>query len=351
MAWDRFVEAIPAAGFMQSSWWADFRTHAGYEHFGIALKEHGAFVGGAIVMKYRFSPKECFYYMPEGPVLPGDESIDGAVFGRLLEAIDERRATEQQTVSHLRMEPRWPLLPGFVSGFREVPPFGDAYMEPRNTLCIDLRCTEAALLAQMKAKGRYNIRVAQRHGVSVTEDTSDAGLADFLRIYADMAARQRIRRKPSDYFRTLVTLLSARGQGSLYFAGHRGVRLAAALVVFFGERATYFYGGSRDARRETMAPYLLHFEIMREARARGCSWYDLWGVAPENEPDHPWGAISVFKRKFGGIDVSLVPTLDLVYHSSSYARYLAQGGVGRVRGVASAPAVRAWRGPRRSSLR
>jgi lipid II:glycine glycyltransferase (peptidoglycan interpeptide bridge formation enzyme) len=73
-----------------------------------------------------------------------------------------------------------------------------------------------------------------------------------------------------------------------------------------------------------MAPYLLHFEIMRKARALGHEWYDLWGIAPANEPDHSWQNISVFKAKFGGVEVRLVPTLDYVYDAAAYDSYLDQ---------------------------
>jgi len=72
-----------------------------------------------------------------------------------------------------------------------------------------------------------------------------------------------------------------------------------------------------------MTPYLLHFEIMRRAKALGYEWYDLWGVAPEDEPNHPWQNISVFKRKFGGLEVELVPTLDYIYDSAAYDQYAA----------------------------
>jgi peptidoglycan pentaglycine glycine transferase (the first glycine) len=321
-AWDRFLEATPDIGFMQASWWADFRATTGYEHFGVTLKSRNGVVGGAVVMKFSFTPETCFYYVPEGPVLPGDESIAGQVFGAILEAVEARRATEAQTVSHLRLEPRWQHLPGFVRGFRAVPALMDPFMEPRNTLCIDLRPSEEDILAQMKPKGRYNIRVAQRHGVSVVEDASDQGVADFQKVYDVMAVRQGIAAKPPEYFQTLVSLLSSLHRGSVFFAEYQGMRLAVAVVVYFGRRTTYFFGGSLDSHRHVMAPYLLHFEIMRKARALGHEWYDLWGVAPENETDHPWRSISAFKRKFGGVEVNLVPTLDYVYDPLAYDSYL-----------------------------
>ena len=226
-AWDRLLEATPETGFMQSSWWAEFRTTAGFEHFGVMLKNCGAILGGAVVLKFTYADDRCFYYVPEGPVLPADEAVAGEVFEATLEAIDDRRRTEKQTVSHLRIEPRWQRLPSFVSGFRPVRPFSDVFFEPRNTLCIDLRASQEAILAQMKPKGRYNIRVAQRHGVSVVQDASERGLADFQRIYEETAARQGMEAKPPDYFQVLLSLLSSRhcGVGVLRRApGHPGGR-------------------------------------------------------------------------------------------------------------------------------
>lgn len=241
------------------------------------------------------------------------------VFGEVLASIERHRRAEGIKVSHLRIEPRWQVLPDFVRGFA-APAFSDDFMEPRNTLCIDLRLSEDELLAQMKPKGRYNVRIAQKHGVTVVEDNSSQGLTDFLRIQRRTADRQRIDAKPPSYFRNLVAELGA--QASLYFAEFRGRRLATALVVTFGRRATYFFGGSLMLHRSAMAPCLLHFEIMRRAKASGCDAYDLWGVAPQDRPDHPWQGISAFKRKFGGVEVRLVPTLDLVYDVEAYESYV-----------------------------
>lgn len=325
-AWDRFLEATPATGFMQSSWWAAFRTDAGYRHFGAVVKQHEQILGGALVLAFSYGSDGCFYYMPEGPVLPADDATAGEVFETVLDAVEVQRRSEHETVSHLRIEPRWETMPSFVSGFEPVAEFVDAFVEPRRTLCIDLRPSETDLLAQMHPKGRYNIRLAQRHGISVAEDTSDEGLADFCRIYDDTAGRQGFGAKPWDYFASLIPLLRSRERGSVFFAEYRGTRIAAAVVVHLGSRTTYFFGGSLATHRPLMAPYLLHFEIMRRAKALGSEWYDLWGVAPPDQPDHGWAGISAFKRKFGGVDVRLVPTMDYVYDREAYARYRATKG-------------------------
>jgi lipid II:glycine glycyltransferase (peptidoglycan interpeptide bridge formation enzyme) len=66
-----------------------------------------------------------------------------------------------------------------------------------------------------------------------------------------------------------------------------------------------------------MALYPPHYETMCRAKAMGYEWYDLWGVAPANEHDHPWQGVSVFKRRFGGMELNLVPTFDYVYDSAA----------------------------------
>lgn len=320
--WDSFLEARPDTGFMQSSWWLDFRTHWGYEYFGITLKADNAIVGGAVVQKYSYDDHQCFYYIQDGPVLPSDASDAGDVFEAIFKAIEERRKSEPGTVSHLRIEPRWVSLPVFVSGFRPIRPLTDRYLEARDTRCIDLRPPEAAILAQMKPKGRYNIGVARRHNVSIVEDTSERGLSDFQSIYEETTNRQGFRPKAAEYFQTLVSLSAPEDRRSLFFAEYQGTRIAAALVMYFGPRATFFYGGSRDVHREVMASYLLHFEIMLRAKALGHEWYDLWGVAPADaRDDHPWQNFTVFKAKFGGVEVHLVPTLDYVYDAAAYDCY------------------------------
>ncbi|AMO23606.1 hypothetical protein UC35_12795 [Ramlibacter tataouinensis] len=306
---------------MQSSAWAQFRSLSGCEHFAVTVKDGDAIVGGALVGRWNSGPGRCFYYVQEGPVLPSDEAGAAEVFDAVLASIERHRQAEAATVSHLRIEPRWQRLPDFVRGFRPSASSDDRFSEPRQTLCIDLRPGEDEILAQMKPKGRYNVRVARKHGVTVVRDNSYQGLVDFMRIQRCTTLRKGMQPMQPGYFRQLLAELVPRGQASLYFAEHRGRRLATALVVNFGRRATYLFGGSLQAQRRVMAPSLLHFEIMRRAKAAGCEWYDLWGVAPPDKPDHAWQQISEFKRKMGGVEVRLVPTLDYVYDAAAYDRF------------------------------
>lgn len=317
-AWDRFLDSSrPDIGFLQSSWWADFMEDRGWGHFGAIFRDGDEIFGGGRVLTRSFAPGKCYYYMPEGPVLPDDEADADQLFQAVLAFIDGKRKQEPELVSHLRLEPRWACRPRFVQGCREA----GSWLEPRTTLHIDLGVSECGILAQMKPKGRYNIRVARRNGVAVVEDRSAEGVEDFLRIYGETMDRHELGGKRASYLRDLTDLLFDVERGSLFFAEYQGTRLAAALVVYFGNRATYFFGGSRTMHRQVMAPYLLHFEAMLKAKALGHRWYDFYGTAPPGKPNHRWANISSFKRKFGGVELSFVPALDYIYDPASYEDY------------------------------
>ena len=323
--WDRFVADHPDGGFMQSSSWIRCRERDGYRHMAIVLRdEQGRIVGGAVVGRWDVGDDDAFYYVQEGPLLPEEPELAQAVMGGLMQRLEQHRRADEATVSHLRIEPRRTDWPRGLAGRFGPPGCHDRFREPRHTLCVDLRAGEDERLAGMKPKGRYNVRLARRHGVCVVEDNTARGFDDFLAIRGDTARRQGLSEKSRSYLGDIVR--GFRSRAHLFFAELDGRRLASALVLRFGRRATYFFGGSLDERREAMAPYLLHHDIMNRMAARGCTAYDFWGVAPPGQADHAWAGISEFKRKFGGIELSLVPVLDHVYDRRAYGRYIRSEG-------------------------
>ncbi|WP_046864136.1 lipid II:glycine glycyltransferase FemX [Microvirga massiliensis] len=319
-AWDDFLETKTNTGFRQSSWYTAFKAARGWKHFGTVLRDGEAIVGGAMVLERSFTPEKCYYYVPDGPVFLEDDSSaeQEQVFRAVMDFVERKRQSEQKAVSHLSIEPRWEHVPSFVRGFRESSHY---YGSPRDTHCIDLIPPEIAILAQMKPKGRYNIGVARRLGVSVVEDVSPQGIEDFLKIYRETCDRKGLHGLSPGYFHTLIPVLSASERGSIFFAEYQGTRVATALVVYFGRTATYYHGGSRAIHRNVMAPYLLHFEIMRKARTLGLQLYDLFGVTPQGGPCDGWTDISMFKRKFGGRELRLVPTLEYIYDPVAYKEW------------------------------
>ncbi len=189
---------------------------------------------------------------------------------------------------------------------------------PEATRILDLTLSEDDLLAQMKPKGRYNIRLAEKHGVRVTLSKD---VAAFSQLMEETMQRDGFRSSGGRTYRRFLELLprsflllayppvtpSGDADVSARPAGERiEGPIAGLLGMIWGSGGVYYYGASSHAQKELMAPYLLQWEAIKHCKAQGCSSYDLFGITPpsptipQSSPDHPWSGVSDFKAKFGG---------------------------------------------------
>jgi lipid II:glycine glycyltransferase (peptidoglycan interpeptide bridge formation enzyme) len=168
-----------------------------------------------------------------------------------------------------------------------------------NTILLDLTPPEEQILAGMKQKTRYNIRLAQRHGVQVRP----GGLEDLdllMRMYAETSSRDGfVIRDPAYYRRAWEDFMGA-GMAQPFIAEVEGEPVSGLIAYRFGATAWYLYGMSRSAHREKMPNHLLQWEAMRWAKSGGCAHYDLVGIPGRPDPtDSLWGLYR-FKVGFGG---------------------------------------------------
>jgi lipid II:glycine glycyltransferase (peptidoglycan interpeptide bridge formation enzyme) len=192
-------------------------------------------------------------------------------------------------------------------------------LQPQHTSIIDLARDEDILLRRMHHKTRYNIRLAERKGVSVRRARdSEADMDKFYAMLCGTAERDGFRPHARMYYRALLGARSEDFSNELFFAEYSGVAIAACLVNFYhsSSTATYLHGASDNEHRNVMAPYLLHWWIMQDAKQRGYQYYDLWGIDP-----HKWPGLTRFKRGFGGRDVAYHDSFDVVYRPGWYRVY------------------------------
>lgn len=174
---------------------------------------------------------------------------------------------------------------------------------PSNTVFLDLKKDSETLLKRMKPKTRYNINLSTRKGVAVRK----IGLEDldvWYVLYRETARRNAIHLNELEYFRTVLTAeaneTASPADVELLLAEIDGTPLAAMFLVITGNRGTYLYGASATENRNYMATYALQWEAMNIAKKRGCTEYDLFGVAPRPDPSHPMYGLYKFKTGFGG---------------------------------------------------
>lgn len=173
---------------------------------------------------------------------------------------------------------------------------------PSSTLCLDLNLSEEELLAQMKPKTRYNIRLAGRRGVQV-RTAGKADLETWYRLYRETAERNHFYHHGTDFFEGMLKAneQSHENTGSIMLiAEHDGEALAAMWLGLSGRQATYLYGASSTNKRNLMPAYALQWAAIKKAKMAGCTYYDMFGISPTANPAHPMYGLYRFKKGFGG---------------------------------------------------
>ncbi len=201
-------------------------------------------------------------------------------------------------------------------------------IQPPRTIIVDLTSDEESILARMKQKTRYNIRLAEKKGVTVHAWDD---IESFHKMMLVTGGRDGFGVHSLEYYRRAYELFHLKGMCEILVAEYDGKPLAALFVARNGNRAYYLYGASTDEERNRMPTYLLQWEAMKWAKSRGCDEYDLWGVPDEDEAtleanfesrhDGLWGVYR-FKRGFGGELKRAAQALDRVYNPLLYWAYL-----------------------------
>lgn len=277
-----------------------------------------------------------------------------------------------------------------------------AHYQPESTLILDLTLSEKELLAQMKPKGRYNIKVAQKHGVKITRydaatcppEKLKLHVQTFYNLLTQTTSRDGFSGHPLKYYLDMLeTLKPAKNPAAitaeshsinitpnsptafLYLAeytdqaaeshskdqpisGHPLVfhpqTVAGIIVTHYKDTAIYYFGASGNAHRNVMAPYLLQWQAILDAKAAGLKYYDFLGIAPlknnaahvtaahaasphsapartsapaqsdrqDFDPVHPWAKVTDFKLKFGSRRVNYMPAFEIVFQPFWYRMIL-----------------------------
>jgi len=164
---------------------------------------------------------------------------------------------------------------------------------------LDLRPSEDEILANMKQKTRYNIRLAGRKGVQVRSgEQEDFGM--LFQMYAETALRDGFTIRGEDYYQSVWQTFFEAGMLTPLITEVEGQAVAGLMLFTFGGRAWYIHGMSRAAHRNLMPAYLLQWEAIRAAKSKGCWEYDLWGAPDEFSETHPMWGVYRFKRGLGG---------------------------------------------------
>jgi peptidoglycan pentaglycine glycine transferase (the first glycine) len=344
------ISRLPNPHFLQTYEWGQVKAKYGWEplyavwtdkQFSVISDQSSVpenCVAAALILKRQiisngFAARLSILYSPKGPLL---DWINESLRNRVLN--DLQSFAKKQGAIFLKMDPDVVIGTGVSQSEGDVPEKGgQAVMSElkrkgweyssdqiqfKNTVLIDLNPAEEELLARMKQKTRYNIRLAEKKGV-VLRVGKPEDLPMLYKMYAETSVRDGFVIRDEGYYKTVWTLFmnSADPTCEPLIAEVDGEPVAAIFVFYFAGRAYYVYGMSRDVHREKMPNYLLQWEAMKRAKAKGCAMYDLWG-APEvfNESDSLWGVYR-FKEGLGGRVVRTLGAWDFAPNPLWYKMY------------------------------
>lgn len=334
--WNKTISSLPGAHILQTAEWGEIKTANGWQVISRTWKDDiGKTIAAAQILRKRISLAGIvipysILYIPRGPMLDWSNL---SLVTRVLEDLTELAKSERAI--QLKIDPEYVLGKGIPDdndqdseGYpvRQVLSnlgwqYSSEQIQFKNTVWLALDGDDEALLARMKQKTRYNIRLAQKKGVSVRQVGNEA-FTSLYKMYAATSLRDGFAIRNKEYYYSVWGKFIDTGMAHALLAEVDDQPVAGLMLFHFAGRAWYLYGMSTELHREKMPNYLLQWEAMRLAANFGCTVYDLWG-APDvfNETDSMWGVYR-FKEGLGGEVVRTLGAWDYSSHPTLYALYL-----------------------------
>ncbi len=331
--WDDFVRpaaSYPLSGaisslnsgaeYLQSWEWGEILRSEGEEIYRVGVREegekggktsggganNGRILAAATLVKKKIFFSYFYWYAPRGPIFsPSQAGKNGQAQRELNDFLFSEISRFRGRALFCRLEPREKI---------EGPAFKKTIdLQPAQTLLLDLDKSEDALLKAMQPKTRYNIRLAEKKGVRVIAATS-ADFSEFWRLMRLTGERDNFRIHEARHYEKM--LQAPDNFIRLFLARYEGKNIAAGLFCSWGDKATYLHGASDNEYRNVMAPYLLQWSAIKEAREAGRRYYDFYGL-----DEKKWPGVTRFKLGFGGRRVIYPGTYDAVFRPFLYNLY------------------------------
>lgn len=301
---DAYSASLSHASFMQSAAWGRFQVTQ-RKVFLLAEEKARATEPRRVILALRYSLPAGYgyWYLPRAPFVTEEKALKV-----ILAEVRTIIKAQDKKALFVRFEP---------SGLTDLTGYRRTIdVQPSLTLLLNLKNDQEALLSAMHQKTRYNIRLAEKKGLTFKVGREDSEA--FLDLLTETKERDGFRLHRREYYRSMIES----GAVELTTAWYQETMLAGSLVASHGDTVTYVHGASSSQQRELMAPYFLQWHTILRAQASGYHWYDWHGI-----DEHKWPGVTRFKLGFGGQSLQYSGTFDaplapLAYTGYTVFRYL-----------------------------
>jgi len=252
-------------------------------------------------------------YCPYGPTVTSVKAFDDALASL-------KKAATAHNAAFIRVEPTTGISPTELGqrGFKLVT---YQQLQPAHTLVIDLTASKDDILAHMSQNSRNLTRNYTNKGISIHTSSDPEDITILTSLLAGVGKRNHITTHTPTYFKTQAEALFPTGNAVLYYAMLDNTPIAAALVYDDDTTRYYAHAAADDAYRKLSAGTALVGQMILDAKDKGLKRFDLYGIAPSDNPAHPWAGFTKFKRSFGGMTVTYCGAWDLPLKPLRYRLY------------------------------
>lgn len=311
--WESVVLARPEANFLQSWNWGEFHKNLGHKVFRVGFYDESRAMGVMLAVVEK-AKRGTYLTVPGGPLIDWENNEITNEFKKIIVEIAKKNSCSFVRVRPQTLETAENSKLFADLGFRSAP----MHLHAELSNLLDITKTEEELLANMRKATRYEIKQAQKLEIKITTSQKCADIDEFYDLQIETAQRHGFVPFSKKFLQEQFKVFVEDDQVILYTAWLGKIKLAQAMVIFYGQEANYHYGAGAEAGRKYPGAYLIQWAAIKEAKKRGLKRYNFWGVAPEGETKHRFYGVSVFKRGFGGEDVAYLHARDLVLDWPKY---------------------------------
>jgi lipid II:glycine glycyltransferase (peptidoglycan interpeptide bridge formation enzyme) len=311
--WEDFLASHTEANFLQSWYWGEF-----HKALGSVIHRVGFYAGGVLkgimLSIVEDARRGRYLTVPAGPII---DWADGNLVTAFIDEIKKQAADDKCVF--VRVRPQIESTDFSKKLFKDLG-FVSApiHLHAELTSQLDLAPSEERLLANMRKATRYEIKKGLNRNIKVTSTNDPDDIKAFYDLQIATSHRQRFVPFSYEFFYEQFKVFAAAGKVLLYRAELDNKLLAEAFIIFYGAEAAYHYGASTEAGRKYPGAYLIQWEAIKEAKRRGIQRYNFWGVTREDQKQHRFYKLSIFKRGFGGSDFQYLHAQDLVINRLGY---------------------------------
>lgn len=315
--YDGFVAAFETGHVFQSYEWGEIKRMSGWVPSRYFLEKDEEVVGAFSILARKFPKiKKRIFYIPCGPALDlGDrEKVDK--FSDALRGIAKREGAVFLKIDPPIKDDRQDVKDNLVgAGFKACSDGSGSFegIQPRCVMHLDISGSLDGILQRMDHKWRYNIRLAERKGVTIRPASSEEDLRMFYRILEVTGKRDDFLIRNIAYFDKLLKTLEPAGMARLFIAEYEGKTIASTIALLFGDKCWYVYGASGNEHRNLMPNHALQWAMIKWAKENGCPVYDFRGIPCDLDPSHPLHGLVRFKKGFGAYPVKYIGEYEMKF--------------------------------------